>query len=157
MSAAIENLQQSLEQEADIVRSFIAVLRLEAEALASADQADALAATTRQKNEYAQLLEQASGIRRARLQELGLEDGKRGLDAAARNWPQLQAGCQALFELATQASQLNASNGAIIDMYLQRNQRSMDTLRRLAGIDHLYDASGRAQSMPVRYTHIKIG
>jgi flagella synthesis protein FlgN len=157
MSAAIENLQRCLEQEADLVRRFITVLQQEAEALASADQADALTATTLQKTEYAQLLEQAAGERRARLLELGLEDGKRGLDAAARNWPALQSDCQALYELATQASQLNASNGAIIDMYLQRNQRSIDTLRRLAGIDHLYDASGRAQSMPVRNTHIKIG
>lgn len=157
MSEAIQSLQRCLEQEAELVRRFIEVLRREAQALAAADQADALTATTHQKGEFARVLEQASHERRTRLGELGLEDGRAGLDAAAHMWPALQPACQALFELATQANQLNTNNGKIIDMYLQYNQRAIDTLRRLAGIDHLYDASGRAQSMPVYNTSIKIG
>ena len=157
MSEILEQLQDSLERESALVEQFISVLQIESETLIQAKEVNELEAVTREKSRYAGLLAQMDQDRQAQLGKLGFEPNKAGLDAAALAYPSLRQASQSLLDLARQASDLNTSNGAIIDIYLQHNQQAIDTLRRLVGVDHLYDASGRAHSMPAHKTNIKAG
>ena len=146
MNKVVSQLQQCLEQEVDLVQAFITVLEDEAQALTEAGDTDALTASTEQKNRYADQLVLVADERHSLLAQLGYSDDKAGLDAAAHDHPALHPSCQALLEKAQAASELNASNGIIIDTFLKHNQRALDTLRVLAGASSLYNASGRTNS-----------
>lgn len=144
MSTSLDDLQSCLNHEIDLVKRFLHVLNDEALALAQPENNAVLAASTRQKNQFAQQLSDAAGIREALLAKLGLSAGKAGLDEAARQDPALQAVCDELFSLAEKARNLNVENGTVIEMYLAHNQRAIQTLRSLAGSGSLYDAKGHA-------------
>ncbi len=144
MDKVVSQLQQCLEQEVDLVGAFIEVLEAEAQVLTEVGDIDALSETTEKKNQYADQLMMVGDERQLLLSQLGFSEDKAGLEAAAHAHPALSASCQALLEKAQAASDLNASNGKIIDTFLGHNQQALDTLRNLTGAGNLYDASGRA-------------
>lgn len=143
MNNVVLQLQKCLEQEIDLIQTFIAVLESEAEALTEAATPDALSDSTDQKNRYADQLIMAADERQLLLTQLGYSDDKAGLDAVANDHPQLRANCQLLLEKAQVANDLNTANGRIIDTFLVHNQQALDTLRVLSGAGNLYDANGR--------------
>ena len=143
MNNALEQLQDCLNREIDLVHEFMTVLQAEANALTETAANDALTETTRQKNQLADQVAELAETRHGLLVQLGYSADKPGLDMAVVDHPQLQESCRHLYEMAQQASELNASNGMIVDTFLAHNQRALDTLRTLAGIGNLYDASGR--------------
>ncbi|TAL91396.1 MAG: flagellar protein FlgN [Candidimonas sp.] len=157
MSEPLQPLQRCLRQEATLIQRFISVLQAEAQALGHTADTDALTASTQEKNHFFDLLAQIDQERQAQLHELGYSADKAGLDAAADAYPALKPLCLDVFDLAKQASELNALNGAVIDIHLRRNQRAIDALRRLGNIDPLYDASGRTHGMPVHRKNIRAG
>jgi flagella synthesis protein FlgN len=146
MNDALAQLHTCLVQETELVREFIKVLEAETLALTEAGTEQALAESTAQKNAYAEKLAELSARRQTLLTLLGYSADKAGLDAAALEHPSLQAPCRQLYEGAHQAHELNASNGIIIDTFLTHNQQALETLRTLAGLGNLYDASGRTQA-----------
>ncbi|PLC52213.1 flagellar biosynthesis protein FlgN [Pollutimonas nitritireducens] len=146
MNNVVLQLEQCLEQEVDLVQSFISVLEEEAQALTEAGDTDALGESTVAKNRYADQLALVADERQALLAQLGYPGDKPGLDAAALNHPQLRDLCKALLEKADTASQLNASNGIVINTFLAHNQQALDMVRGLVGASNLYDASGRKNS-----------
>lgn len=154
---SIHALQTSLQHETGLIEQFIVILEAEASTLLEPGGNEALEASTHAKNELAGQLAQASAARDALLAQLGYSAGKAGLDAAGLSSPQLQAVTGNLFELAERARQLNAANGYIIETFLKYNQQALDTLRGLAGIGNLYDASGRAQNAPSKAKGIRAG
>ena len=145
MTDTVAQLQASLAHEVNLVQEFIGILEREAEALAQPSGNDVLAETTGQKNGSAERLAQAAETRHALLIELGYSADKAGLEAAAEAHPALQDGASALYKLAGVADELNTANGITIDTFLAHNQQALDTLRSLAGIGNLYDASGRTR------------
>jgi flagella synthesis protein FlgN len=144
MNRPATDLQTCLEQECALVRDFIKVLHDEAAALEHPGNDAALLASTQAKNQCAENLAQASGVRDALLAGHGLPAGKPGLDAARRKEPALAPLCDALLDKAAEARRLNLANGAAIETYLAHTRRAMQTLRSLAGTGNLYDARGRA-------------
>ncbi|HEY9279125.1 MAG TPA: flagellar protein FlgN [Eoetvoesiella sp.] len=157
MNTPLLRLQSLLEKELVLVQQFISVLQLEANALTQADGNEALNASTAQKNHFAALLTESETSREAQLKELGFDSGKNGLDAACAAYPELQDTCQELYALAAEANQINSANGAIIDTFLQHNQQALDTLRSLANMGNLYDASGRTKTAASSKKGIKAG
>lgn len=143
MNNVVSQLQQCLEQEHDLVLSFIAVLEEEALALENGGDTDALADSTEAKNRYADHLMLVAQERLGLLTQLGYPGDKAGLDAAVHDRPELRELSQALLEKAETASRLNASNGITINTFLAHNQQALDMVRGLVGASNLYDASGR--------------
>lgn len=141
-------LHQCLEQEHDLIQSFIEVLKEEAQALTEGGDTDALAESTEVKNRYADHLLSVANERQGLLVQLGYPADKSGLDAAARDHVELRETCQAVLEKAEAASQLNTSNGITINTFLAHNQQTLDMVRGLIGASNLYDASGRKNSGP---------
>jgi flagella synthesis protein FlgN len=145
MSNTLDQLQSCLQTETALVREFLVVLEAESQALTDGGDETVLGASTATKNSYALKLADIGGRRQSLLVALGHTADKAGLDAVAAQHPALHSLCQDLFTLARQASELNAANGIIIETFLAHNQQALDTLRALAGIGDLYDASGRSK------------
>jgi flagella synthesis protein FlgN len=144
----LRDLQTCLDTEIALVQEFLAVLELETAVLTEGRGEAALADTTARKNHYADQLAAVGERRQTLLSALGYSADKAGLDAVSHAHPELRASCTLLLEKARQASDLNTSNGIIIDTFLQHNQQALDALRSLAGIGALYDASGRTRPAP---------
>ncbi|HUH60886.1 MAG TPA: flagellar protein FlgN [Candidimonas sp.] len=146
MPTTLLALQRCLDQEIGLVQDFIEILKAEEHVLTDAGNNDGLSATTERKNICADQLAAVAEQRERLLMLLGYNADLAGLDAAAEQHTALLAPKTALLKYAQQASELNASNGIIINTFLAHNQNTLDTLRRLAGIGGLYDASGRSQT-----------
>jgi flagella synthesis protein FlgN len=154
---SIHALHASLQHETGLLDQFIAALEAEAENLLAPGGNDALNESTRIKSELAEQLSLAGQARDALLAGMDLGEGKAGLEGAAQNHPETRALVAILFERAERARQVNASNGYIIETYLKYNQQALDTLRSLAGIGNLYDASGRARNTSAQTRGIRAG
>jgi flagella synthesis protein FlgN len=141
----LRDLQTCLDTEIALVQEFLVVLDQETAVLTEGRGEAALAETTARKNHYADQLAAVGEQRQKLLTALGYSADKTGLDALSHDHPELRSRCAQLLEKARQASELNTSNGIIIDTFLQHNQQALDTLRSLAGIGALYDASGRTR------------
>ncbi|NYT87074.1 flagella synthesis protein FlgN [Pollutimonas harenae] len=158
MNSTIAQLHTCLEHETTLVREFIELLESEAQILANGVAEDALATSTARKNIYAAQLAQASETRQTMLTTLGYGADRAGLEAATDKHPALRAASEQLLEQTRQASELNASNGLIIDTFLEHNQQALEMLRTLAGAENLYDAKGRTRpGGKTQSTNIKAG
>lgn len=145
MNASLAALQACLEKEASLTRDFLHILQDEAKVLEDGATENALLETTARKNDTAESLAALALERNALLKTLGFEADAPGLAAAAGVYPALSAARATLLDLTSQAQALNESNGQVIDIFLEHNQRTLDTLRRLTGVGDIYDASGRTR------------
>src|SRR5690606_23271563 len=127
----IAQLHACLENEITLVRDFIVLLEAEAKILADGGSEVALAASTAKKDVYADQLTKAGETRQALLATLGYSADRAGLAAAAKDHPALRTASEHLLEQTRAASELNASNGTIIDTFLAHNQQALDMLRVL--------------------------
>lgn len=145
MTASLTALLACLEKEARLMKSFLQVLQEEAQVLEEGASEDQLAETTSRKNTLADEIVEAAAQRNGFLTKLGFETDGPGLNAACAQHPELVPARQALLDITAQARELNEANGRIIDVFLEHNQRTLETLRRLAGVGDIYDASGRTR------------
>lgn len=145
MNASLAALQTCLEKEASLMGDFLQVLQDEAKVLEDGATENALNATTQRKNTISETLIAVAEERNSLLQGLGFEANGPGLAAVAAAHPTLAAAREALLDITGQARSLNEANGRIIDVFLDHNQRTLETLRRLAGVGDIYDASGRTR------------
>lgn len=158
MNASVAALQSCLEQETSQMKAFLQLLQEEAKALEDGATDNALAATTAHKNELADALTELAIQRNDLLKALGFESDGPGLSAAVAAHPSLAPMRQQLLEITAEARSQNEANGRIIEVFLEHNQRALETLRRLAGIGDLYDASGRTRPGNKTATrNIKVG
>ncbi|MFA7669920.1 MAG: flagellar protein FlgN [Burkholderiaceae bacterium] len=139
-------LQACLEKEIRLTGEFLAILQDEAGVLADGATEASLADTTTRKNAAADTLVQAARERNASLDALGCEHDAPGLQSAAQSHPVLSGLRQRLLDITAEARALNEANGRIIEVFLDHNQRTLDTLRRLTGVGDIYDASGRTRA-----------
>src|SRR5690606_38783728 len=117
--ALAQQLHSCLVQELGLVEQFIQVLQSEAAALTAADAHDALNESTQHKDRCAQALGVTGTLRETLLVQLGYTADQAGLDAAAQAYPLLLPLSRQLYQLASQARELNLANGAVIDLYLK--------------------------------------
>lgn len=145
MNASLAALQACLEKEAKLMGDFLLVLQNEAKVLEDGASEAALTETTASKNEVAEALTEIAQQRNSLLQGLGFDADGPGLADAATRYPALAQARRILLDITGQARSLNEANGQVIDIFLDHNQRTLDTLRRLAGVGDIYDASGRTR------------
>lgn len=145
MNASISALLACLEKEAHLMSEFLHILQDEAKVLEEGASETALADSTARKNTTSDKLIEVAAERNSLLSTLGFEADGPGLTEAASQHPGLAAARQALLDITAQARELNEANGRIIEVFLDHNQRTLDTLRRLAGVGDIYDASGRTR------------
>lgn len=157
MTATPDTLLNTLENELVLVRRFIDIVRAEAVALEQHDQADQLNNSTQEKNACIEQLAAAGKARENALRELGYTANRTGLEEAAQAHPQLHDTSAQLFQLGQTASELNAANGAAIDVYLKHTQQALQALQPLVGGAGLYDASGRPGAIKGRQKTITAG
>ena len=143
MNASLTALLACLEKEARLMGTFLQILQDEAQVLEDGATETQLAETTARKNTTSDELITVASERNALLTELGFEPDGPGLSDAAAQHPELASARQALLDITAKARELNEANGRIIEVFLDHNQRTLDTLRRLAGVGDIYDASGR--------------
>jgi len=143
MTTLVSNLQACLEEEIRLMGEFMQALQDEAKVLEEGAAEAELARTTTLKNGLADSLAKQAESRNAILNEMGCERDGPGLQAAAQAHPELAPLHRQLRETTEQAQALNEANGRIIEVFLDHNQRTLETLRRLTGVGDIYDASGR--------------
>ena len=124
---------------------FMQILQDEAKVLEDGATETELAATTARKNTTSDELIEVAAERNRVLKTMGFESDGAGLAQAANQYPALSGARQALLDITAQARELNEANGRIIEVFLDHNQRTLDTLRRLAGVGDIYDASGKTR------------
>ncbi len=146
MNPSPVSLQTCLENETGAMREFLAVLQDEARVLEEGAAEAALTEITARKNQAADVLAQAAEERNSQLAALEFGTDGPGLQAAADEHPTLAQPRRQLLEVTEQARALNESNGQIIEVFLDHNERTLETLRRLTGVGDIYDASGRKRS-----------
>lgn len=146
MNFSPASLQACLENETGLMREFLAILQDEARVLEEGAAEAALTEITARKNQAADALARAAEERNAQLAALGFGADGPGLQAAAEEHAGLSQARRELLEITGQARALNESNGQIIEVFLDHNERTLETLRRLTGVGDIYDASGRKRS-----------
>ena len=157
MNSSASQLQACLEQEIELVDNFLAILKDEAKVLEDGAAESALADTTAKKNTAADALTAAAAKRNAVLESMGFGTDGAGLRAAAESFPEVAEARLRLIEASEQARTLNEANGSIIEVFLDHNQRTLETLRSLTGAGDIYDASGRKRHTGKTSRNIKAG
>src|SRR5690606_37008324 len=145
MNASLTALQACLEKETRLMSEFLEILQCEAKVLEEGASEAGLLETTASKNTISDQLLDIAGERNVLLKTLGFEQDGSGLAAAAEQYPDLAPVRATLLEATAQARELNEANGSIIEVVLDHNQRTLETLRRLTGQGDIYDASGRTR------------
>lgn len=143
MTPTVSDLQACLEKETELVGRFLTVLQDEAKVLEEGAAEAALIEITQRRNDLTDALVAAAAERNTQLSALGFASDGPGLEAAIKAHPELAPVRDELLRQTDEARNLNASNGSIIEVFLEHNQRTLDTLRGLAGAGDIYDASGR--------------
>ncbi|HEX5678740.1 MAG TPA: flagellar protein FlgN [Alcanivorax sp.] len=105
---------------------------------------DGLARVAQAKQQHFQALERFETQRRQVQRRLGYEDNRAGDERAA-----MDAGCAALWsairDQADQAARLNRTNGVLIGIRLEHNQRMLNFIEETAG-KGLYGPDGQARA-----------
>ncbi|NYT65061.1 flagellar protein FlgN [Alcaligenaceae bacterium] len=157
-AAPLQQLHACLDQEISLIKTFTQILEQETQLLLDAAPTVALTENTAEKNKLADQIAAWDEQRLNLLTTLGYSPNKEGLTTAAEEHPEINASCQALYQLANQARELNDGNGQLIKTFMTENQQALDTLARLADPGQVYDASGRSRPGSKRpKTNIKAG
>ncbi|MGB3836074.1 flagella synthesis protein FlgN [Castellaniella sp.] len=138
----IDALLNCVDEQSRLLNEFIQTLEAEGAQLLESPSNEALGALTARKNDYAKRLAELDQSRAEALAGLGQPDTQAGIQAACADHPELLAAFDSLFEKTEHASQVNQTNGQILETFMAHNQQALDTLRSLMGQD-LYDARGR--------------
>ncbi|HEX8964544.1 MAG TPA: flagellar protein FlgN [Rhodocyclaceae bacterium] len=140
------SLADLLAQEIRGVGAFNELLREEQQLLVSAGNADALMPLADRKSQLAQRLKAISDQREHYLSARGFRPGREGMEAALAASPQaaaLKAQWQELLALAKEAHGLNETNGKLINVHWQHNQKALAALMSAADGAMVYGPDGQ--------------
>ena len=139
-------LTRRMKDEIALMRDLVALLRLEQHAL-SGNDAEAISAATNAKTILARQLGQIATERNIALAREGHAPDRAGIDAliAVQNNPATLTQLRdALMTLATEADELNRTNGDIIRMRMSHNQKAIDVLLGVGNRPATYGRDGRS-------------
>lgn len=137
-------LVQLIDNEAVLLRGFIALLERE-EALLLAGDADALLPLTREKTERYHQLQRIHNDRALLLGRLRQPNTDAAIREVCQPLPDTLARWEEIHALAREAQNRNALNGKLISERLVNNQAAMSILLEAASQPPLYDAAGSAR------------
>jgi flagellar biosynthesis/type III secretory pathway chaperone len=144
---AAKELATIVERECAAFEDVIAILRREQELLV-AGAADVLEATVNAKNAGLNHIERLRQERLIAMERAGAPKDPARLEAFIAPQRELAAKWSKLRLLAREGQRLNTLNGRLVSVRLQFVSGRLDTLRRAAGSERLYDAAGRADGAP---------
>jgi flagella synthesis protein FlgN len=136
-----------LDDEVGQLRVFISLLQREQDFLKRGDT-ESLLPLIESKTALANALSAFAQAREHELARLGLGSGRTGMnawlsrhgnDALRRTW-------QTLLELATEARELNTTNGKLIGLHMQHNQQAFTALMNAANRAMTYGPDGQQQT-----------
>jgi flagellar biosynthesis protein FlgN len=127
--------------ELDALKSFIAVLEREREALCS-NQADALCGLVSEKSALVERLAQCAGERERILRASGVRTDPEELNRFLETEPQARQMWRRIMVVARRAAELNAGNGHTVNQRLAGVNRALGALGGARG--SLYDTRGTA-------------
>ena len=138
-------LLSCLNQENTLVLEFTAALETETTLLLDRNAIKELQELTTRKTELAEQLTQLSQQRDALLAEMGLPAGHAGTNEAVGHSSELTASWETLLSNVDVAKEINSRNAMLIDISLRYAQESLETLRKITGVDNLgtYTAQGK--------------
>lgn len=144
MPVSVHEIDRALEDELSAARQLFGLLKSEQQHLVAADT-DALISLTEQKNAFVTRMSEASS-RRANafsVHDVGttataVQLWLAGVDAKTSGiWNELMA-------VATQARELNRTNGLLISRHLKNNQHALQVLQGNANVGRFYGPDGQS-------------
>lgn len=140
-------LTRRMKDEIALLRDFVAILRLEQQALSDGD-AEAIASATNAKSMLARQLGQLSTERNLALAREGYAADRAGIDALIAAHPEAAALVplrERLIMVAAEADELNRANGEIIRLRMSHTQKAIGALLGSGGMASTYGRDGRSQ------------
>ena len=142
----VVSLADLLAEEIREVGGFIELLREEQKLLTSSGNADALMPVVGRKSELTLRLKSLGDQRERYLAERRFQPGREGMEAclaAAPSGAALQAKWRELLALAKEARALNETNGKLINVHWQHNQKALAALSSAADGAMVYGPDGQ--------------
>jgi flagella synthesis protein FlgN len=140
----LQRLVALLDDEAIVLRGFVALLERE-QALLIAGDADALLALSRDKTERYHRLQRLHSDRALLLGRMRRPDTDAAICELCEPLPAARARWDEIHELARDARTRNTLNGKLIAERMQHNQAALSVLLDAARQPQLYDAGGMAR------------
>lgn len=137
---------QTLSAEAEAVRQFVALLKLEQNVLSSG-HTDDLPALAEQKSTLALHLNSLATQRNAALAAHGLSADRSGVEAWCAKHPEEKTAGKtwsAILSLAGEARELNRLNGELIQIRMQYNSKALEALQGGRNSLDLYGPDGQS-------------
>jgi len=152
----IDALLDCLDAEIAEISDFIDLLEKEAAILIDSVSLNEIPALTETKEASARRFASLADQREQLLHALGGPGDRPHMDDVAATDDELWQAWQTLLDIAEQARSLNLRNGALIDIHLHHTQQSLEALRTAAGINDVYTADGKPQTLS-RSAPISVG
>lgn len=144
---AAPNPNTNLDRETESLKAFIDLLHRE-QGMLTHGETESLLPLVGEKNALAGELAGFARQREAALRELGLPGGRAGMSAwleRGGDARQRQA-WDAMLALAGEARALNETNGRLIGLHMQHNQKALNALLGAADLAATYGPDGQQQS-----------
>jgi flagella synthesis protein FlgN len=125
------------------IEEFASILAFEQKTLTQADPAEILRPIVEKKTELVRKLASLEVMRDAQLAEMSLPAGWRGIELAARRDPKLATQWSLLRQSVERAHRSNKTNGVLIRIRMEYNQRALEVLQVRPPKPSLYGPDGR--------------
>lgn len=138
-------LLQTVIDEHAMLEAFASLLTYEEKALAAVSPADTLPAIIEKKTELMDQLAALDAARDAQLQALGLPGGAKGMELASADDARLAKQWQLLRDVVDRAHRSNMTNGLMIRVRMNYNEKALAILRGAAtkSASDVYGPDGR--------------
>ena len=137
-------LLATLIEEYSTVEAFASILKLETKALTAASPLEQLPPIVEKKTELIGVLARLEAARDSQLAELGFPSGWTGMELAASTDTRVAAQWTLLQKAADRARRVNTSNGELIRVRMNYNQRALTALQvNVPRKPNLYGPDGR--------------
>ncbi|RQS64213.1 flagellar protein FlgN [Burkholderia sp. Bp8963] len=142
-----DELLATVNDEHATVEAFASLLAYEEKALTTAEPLAMLPGIIEKKTALIDRLAQLERTRDTQLSALGFPGGKKGMDQAAERDARLAGRWQLLQQSAERARQANATNGMLIRIRTDYNERALAVLRSAPERVGFYGPDGRVSAV----------
>ncbi|WP_179405436.1 flagella synthesis protein FlgN [Burkholderia guangdongensis] len=142
-----DELLATVNDEHATVEAFASLLAYEEKALTTPEPLQMLPGIVDQKTELIERLANLERTRDTQLSALGFPAGKKGMDQAAARDTRLAGRWQLLQQAAERARRANATNGMLVRIRMDYNERTLAVLRSTPAKVGFYGPDGRVSTV----------
>ncbi|MGU7769813.1 flagella synthesis protein FlgN [Burkholderia sp. MR1-5-21] len=142
-----DELLATVNDEHATVEAFASLLAYEEKALTTPEPLAMLPVIIEKKSVLLDRLAQLERARDTQLSALGFPGGKKGMDQAAERDARLAGRWHLLQQSAERARQANATNGMLIRIRMDYNERALAVLRSAPAPSGVYGPDGRVAAL----------